>query len=305
MIALQVESLTKRYGSVVGVDEVSFAIEPGEVFGYLGPNGSGKTTTLRCIMGLLKPTQGECRVMGQIVRQGHATQHPCIGYLPGDFRIWPQLTARRALRMMSNLGKADLTEKNRDELAEKLDLNLDRHIGDLSKGNRQKVGVILAFQHKPRLLILDEPTIGLDPLIRQTVMELICQAAREGASVLLSSHDLAEVAAVCDRAAILRRGRLVELAPIQRIVQQGQKRLKIWLKKDTPVAALPAAIKNEIHIVQEEAGVLAISYQGSVDPVLKWIAQFPVERIATPETPLEEAFIQYYSRDPEQQGGKP
>ncbi|MBN1126455.1 MAG: ABC transporter ATP-binding protein [Sedimentisphaerales bacterium] len=304
MNPLQVESLTKRYGSVIGVDEVSFTMEPGEVFGYLGPNGSGKTTTIRCIMGLLKPTQGQCLVMGQTVQQGQATQHSHIGYLPGDFRIWPQLTARRALQILGRLGNTEQTEIRCNELAEKLDLNLDRRVGDLSKGNRQKVGVILAFQRKPRFLILDEPTIGLDPLVRQTVMELICQAARDGASVLLSSHDLAEVAAVCDRAAILRQGRLVELAPISRIVQQGQKRLKIWLKQNTPVPSIPVALTNEIRIIQEEPGVLQISYQGSVDPVLKCIAKLPVERIATPETSLEDAFIQYYSRNPAQQEDK-
>ena len=291
-------SLTKWYGSTRAVDGVSFAIEPGEVFGYLGPNGSGKTTTIRCLMGLLRPTGGDCRILGETIRHGLATQHPEIGYLPGDFRIWPNLRAERALSILARLGNdGEKVSVRRKELAERLGLDLDRPVGDLSKGNRQKVGVAFAFQHRPRVLILDEPTIGLDPLVRQTVLDLIREAAGDGAAVLLSSHDLAEVAAVCGRAAIIRKGRLAELAPISSIVQQGRRRLKVWLAAGTQVPALPGDLKPVARIVGTETGVMEIAYQGAADPLLKWLARFPVERIATPETSLEEAFMQYYSND--------
>jgi ABC-2 type transport system ATP-binding protein len=301
MKVLQVESLTKRYGSVTGVDDVSFAVEQGEIFGYLGPNGSGKTTTIRCMMGLLKPTHGGCSIFSERIRPGRATQHRRIGYLPGDFRFWQRLSARSALSMLAALGDNTEAKKRQEQLAERLELDLNRRVGDLSKGNRQKVGVIYAFGHRPDILILDEPTIGLDPLVRQTVLELIREAADDGATVLLSSHDLAEVTAVCGRAAILRQGRLVELASISKIVQEGQRRLKVWLIEGAPIPDLSINKPPQVRLIQKEPGEFEIVYQGSADPVLKWIAQLPVDRIATPQTSLEDAFIQYYRDETEQE----
>ena len=296
MNTLEVISLTKRYGAVRGVEDVTFAIKPGEIFGYLGPNGSGKTTTIRCIMGLLQPTEGETRVLGERVAPGRATYHSRIGYLPGDFRTWPELTARRSLSMLAALGEGNHAATRRGELAARLDLDLDRPVGDLSKGNRQKVGVVYAFQHRPDVLILDEPTSGLDPLMRQIVLDLIREAAEAGATVLLSSHDLSEVSAVCSRAGILREGRLVELAPISRIVQQGERRLKVWFVEGAQVPPLPVDRLPGVRVVEQRPGVLHIAYQGTADAVLRWIAQFPVDRIATPQTSLEEAFFRYYRR---------
>jgi len=311
---LEVRSLTKYYGSVRGVENLTFAIESGEIFGYLGPNGSGKTTTLRCIMGLLKPTGGVCRVFGEQVVAGRATHHLRIGYLPGDFRIWPRLTARRALKMLAALGNRDRARARREELAERLGLDLDRPVGDLSKGNRQKVGVIYAFQQytfssqfrfsdenkiNRTLLILDEPTIGLDPLMRQIVLDLIREAADAGATVLLSSHNLSEVAAVCGRAGILREGRLVEVAPISDILQQGEHHLEVWFADGDMVPKVPAEQLPGVRLIQQQPGMLHLAYQGSSDAVLKWLAQFPVERIATPQTSLEEAFMQYYKQQPD------
>jgi ABC-2 type transport system ATP-binding protein len=295
MKAIEVNALTKRYGSARGVEDLSFSMEQGEVFGYLGPNGSGKTTTLRCLMGLLRPTQGHCLIMGQCVVPGRATQHTHIGYLPGDFHIWPAYTARKSLTLLAALGRVEALRQ--EELARRLDLDLNRRVRTLSKGNRQKVGVIYAFQHQPDILILDEPTIGLDPLMRQVVLDLIREAARDGATVLLSSHDLSEVAAVCERAAILREGRLIELAPISEIVQQGRQQLKVWFAKGSKVPALDTGQLEGVRVLQQEDNTLRIAYQGSAVTVLKWLAQFPVDRITTPQTSLEEAFMQYYQKE--------
>lgn len=302
MAAIEIESLTKWYGRTRGVEEVIFAIERGEVFGYLGPNGSGKTTTIRCLMGLLRPSGGEARVLGERVAPGRGTQHARIGYLPGDFRIWGRAKARRSLGLLAALGSDGSTARRR-ELAARLELNLDRAVGDLSKGNRQKVALISAFQHRPQVLVLDEPTAGLDPLMRQTALDLIREAAAGGAAVLLSSHDLSEVSAVCSRAAILREGRLVEMAPIAQIIKQGEHRLKIWFRdgvlvRDVPIAQLPG-----VRIVEQEPGMLHVAYQGAADAILKWAAQFPVDRVATPQTSLEEAFIQYYRQPPNAESG--
>ena len=297
MKAIEIKALTKRYGKSRGVENLSFDIASGEIFGYLGPNGSGKTTTIRCLMGLLRPTSGDCYVLGRQVIPGRAANHSRIGYLPGDFRIWPGRTARKSLELMANLGNGQNANKSRNELADRLNLDLDRKVNALSKGNRQKVGIIFAFQHQPEVLILDEPTIGLDPLIRQVVMDLIREAAQEGATVLLSSHDLSEVAAVCGRAAILREGKLVELAPISNIVRQGHRHLKVWFVKGTKVPDPPTDKLPGVRVIQKDSDTLQIAYQGTADAVLKWLAQFPIDRIATPQTSLEEAFMQYYQKE--------
>jgi ABC-2 type transport system ATP-binding protein len=247
-------------------------------------------------MGLLRPTSGEVRVLGQRVAAGRATQHARIGYLPGEFRLWRRISARSALRLLARLGGSDHAKRRRKELAERLDLDLDRPVGDLSKGNRQKVAVIYAFQHQPEVLILDEPTIGLDPLVRQVVLDLIREAAEAGAAVLLSSHDLSEVSVVCGRAGILRQGRLVEVAPIARIVQQGEHRLKVWFAGGTMVPDVPTDRLPGVRVIQQKPGMLHLAYQGTCDAVLKWITQFPVDRIATPQTSLEDAFMQYYKQ---------
>jgi len=302
MKAIEVETLTKRYGSARGVENLSFAIERGEIFGYLGPNGSGKTTTIRCLMGLLRPSGGGCRVLGHRVEPGRGTQHARLGYLPGEFRIWPGRSARKSLKLLARLGNGDEVDMRQEELAERLDLDLDRRVGALSKGNRQKVGVIYAFQHQGDVLILDEPTIGLDPLVRQVVLDLIREAAEAGATVLLSSHDLSEVAAVCGRAAILREGRLIELAPISEIIRKGERHLRVWFLKGAEVPDPPVDVPAGVRVIRQDAVSLHLAYHGAADAALKWLARFPVDRIATPETSLEDAFIQYYRREDAHEG---
>jgi ABC-2 type transport system ATP-binding protein len=293
MPTLEVNLLSKSYGPIRAVDGVSFSIEPGEIFGYLGPNGSGKTTTIRCIMGLLRPSAGQVRVFGQPIVSGRGTGHADIGYLPGEFRIWPGLKAGYSLATLSGLAGKDTAKAHRRELARRLELNLDRPVGTLSKGNRQKVGILYAFEHRPRLLVLDEPTSGLDPLVRQVVLDLIREAAADGAAVLLSSHDLAEVSAVCGRAGIIREGKLVEVAPISQIVQHGSRRLVIWFRDPAFVPEKPGDNLG-IRLIEQKPGMIQIAYQGQCDPVLRWVAQWPVDRIATPDTSLEEAFMQYF-----------
>ena len=247
-------------------------------------------------MGLLRPSGGEVRILGSRVVPGRATEHARVGYLPGEFRVWPRPNARRVLHMLAALGGRDHDTARRNELAKRLGLDLRRPIGDLSKGNRQKVAVIYAFQHRPDVLILDEPTAGLDPLMRQAVLDLIREAADAGAAVLLSSHDLTEVSAICTRAAILREGCLVKTAPIAEIIQQGEYRLKVWFMDGTPVPDVPVDRLPGVRVVERQAHMLHIAYQGTSDAILKWIAQFPIDRISTPQTSLEEAFMQYYQQ---------
>jgi ABC-2 type transport system ATP-binding protein len=294
MATLEVRNLTKWYGPVCGIEEVSFSLEPGEIFGYLGPNGAGKTTTIRCIMGLLRKSRGEVFLWGEPVVPGRGTQHARIGYLPGEFRLWPGYPARRSLEVLAGLGGGDASDRRREILAERLALNLDRQVGTLSKGNRQKVAVIYAFQNQPEFLVLDEPTSGLDPLVRQVVLDLIREAAQGGATVLLSSHDLSEVRAVCGRAGILRAGRLVEVGSIASIVQKGEHQLKAWFVDGTLAPPLPLNELPGVRVIEQHPGMVHLAYHGACEGVLRWLARFPVDRLSTPETSLEEAFIEYY-----------
>ncbi len=295
MYALEFQSLTKWYGDTLGVEDISFAVEPGEIFGFLGPNGAGKTTSIRCAMGLMRPTSGEIFLLGEQCRAGRATRHARIGYLPGDFRIWTAPTARRTLTMLAALGPgAGAANSRRADLSERLGLKPDRSVWTLSKGNRQKVGIINAFQHRPDLLILDEPTTGLDPLVRQSVWQLIREAAAGGAAVLLSSHDLTEVETVCSRAAVLRAGRLVHLGPVSGLVEQGETRMKVWFQDAGPIPSFPTSEIPNVRLVEQNGGFLCLAYHGQPDALLKWIARYPVERMEMPEPSLEEAFAQYY-----------
>jgi len=220
-------------------------------------------------MGLLRPSRGGVYILGERVMPGRGTQHARIGYLPGDFRAWGRAKGLRMLELLASLGGGAGVAARRRELADRLDLDLGRAVGDLSKGNRQKVALIAAFQHQPDVLVLDEPTAGLDPLLRQTAWDLIREAAGGGAAILLSSHDLGEVAAVCGRAAILREGRLVENAPIDRIVQQGEHRLKVWFRDGNLVGELSAAHLPGVRIVERGPGMLHLAYQGTADALLK------------------------------------
>jgi len=297
MTALEIRSLTKWYGGARGVENVTFALQPGEVFGYLGPNGSGKTTTLRCLMGLLAPSSGELHVLGHPVVPGQGTQHHRMGYLPGEFRLWPAPRAGDSLQTLGALGHHKGIPRRRQELAERLDLDLNRPVRSLSKGNRQKIGVIYAFQHQPEILILDEPTSGLDPLMRQVVLDLIQEAAEGGATTLLSSHDLSEVAAVCGKAGILREGRLVHLSSLSEMLRQEAHPLRAWFTDRELLPALAPELSVRVQVVHQQPGMIHLSYRGPVDDILKWVARFPVDRIEIPRISLEQAFIHYFSKN--------
>jgi ABC-2 type transport system ATP-binding protein len=202
---LKAEQLTKFYGEARGVVDLDFSVEAGEVFGFLGPNGAGKTTTIRIVLDLIRPTRGRLSVFGLDSTRDSVEIRRRIGYLPGDLRLYERLTPRELLQFFSHLrGLAGLARG--ELLAERLDLDLDRRIKELSRGNRQKVGLVQAFMHEPDLIVLDEPTNGLDPLVQETFYELVGEVTAAGGTVFLSSHALAEVQHVADRVALIRAG---------------------------------------------------------------------------------------------------
>ena len=288
--AIRAERLTKMYGRDRGVVELDFSAAAGEVFGFLGPNGAGKTTTIRLILDLIRPTEGRIEVFGRDPRRDVALRRR-IGYLPGDLRLYERLTARELcryfahLRRLRGLGRAE-------EYADRLDLPLDRAIGSLSKGNRQKVGLVQAFMHEPDLLVLDEPTAGLDPLIQQTFYGIVADARRAGATVFLSSHVLPEVQHVADRVALIRNGGLVMTAAVDQLRARAFARVEVAFAAAPPAAAF-AGVAG-VREIERHGQTVLFALQGEADPLIKALAGFRVLGIDSHEADLEDIFLDLY-----------
>ena len=288
--AIRAERLTKLYGKARGVLDLSFAVNAGEVFGFLGPNGAGKTTTIRLILDLIRPTRGRVEVFGADPRRDAALRRR-IGYLPGDLRLYERLTARELcsyfahLRGLRRLGRAE-------EYAARLELPLDRPIGSLSKGNRQKVGLVQAFMHEPDLLVLDEPTAGLDPLIQQTFYTLVADARAAGATIFVSSHVLPEVQHIADRVALIRDGQLVLVASVDELRARAFARVEATFATAPPLGAF--AQISGVREIDRHGKTVLFALQGEIDPLLKALARFRVLSLDSHEADLEDVFLSLY-----------
>jgi ABC-2 type transport system ATP-binding protein len=288
---IRLEGLTKFYGRHRGVMDLELEVYPGEVFGYLGPNGAGKTTTIRLLLDLIRPTRGRAVVLGGDPRADGPRLRRQVGYLAGDPALYRRMTGRQLLTYLAHLREmADLGPV--EEMAERLELDLERPIGDLSRGNRQKVALVQAMMHSPRLLVLDEPTAGLDPLMQREFYRLVAEAKREGRTVFLSSHVLSEVERIADRVGIVREGRLVVVEGLEELKAKALRRLEIHFAGPVPrdeFAALPG-VQN----VVVEDGLLHCTAVGSVDRLMKTAARYEVTNVVSHEADLEELFLRYY-----------
>lgn len=286
---VEFHGVTKRYGRRRGIEDVSFEVQVGEVFGYLGPNGAGKTTTIRLILDLLRPTEGRVRVLGSDPRFPEVRAR--IGYLPGELALYDDLTGSELFTFFDHLrGNGWLEHAHR--LAERLQLDPSRRIGELSRGNKQKVGLVCALMHRPELLILDEPTSGLDPLIQQEVYRILDEARAGGTTVLFSSHVLTEVERVADRVGIIRQGRLVEVAPLEQLKARARRRFAITFAGPVPIDEL-ARIDGVSHI-QVDGSVASCVVEGSVDALIKVLARHEVVNLTSHGADLEGLFLSYY-----------
>jgi ABC-2 type transport system ATP-binding protein len=285
------DSLTKRYGAARGIDDVSMNIEPGEVFGFLGPNGAGKTTTIRTLLDLLHPTSGTARIFGLDSRRASRAIRARVGNLPGDFTCDPRLSGREllafcaAVRGLSGLGAASV-------LAQRFEADLDRPAGELSRGNRQKIGVIQALFHTPELLILDEPTTGLDPLMQEEFLAVIAEHRERGGTVFLSSHDLDEVQRACDRVAIIRTGRLVAVEHVANL--RGRSYRRVAIEFATAVDPDDFAHIPGISGIRADGRTLSFRAQSDLDAVVKAAARHTVVDMEITEPTLEEIFLTFY-----------
>ncbi len=290
---IETDRLTKRYGGSRGIDDVSIGVEQGEVYGFLGPNGAGKTTTIRTLLDLLHPTSGSARLFGLDSRRESREIRARLGNLPGDFTCDPALTGRELLRFCAEArGLRDLGSAS--ELAQRFEAELDRRIGDLSRGNRQKVGLIQALFHAPELLVLDEPTTGLDPLMQEEFLAIIVEFRGRGGTVFLSSHDLDEVERVCDRVAIIREGRI---SAVERVAElRGRAYHHVSIEFESAIDAGEFAGIPGVSELEADGSRVSFKASGALDPVIKTAARHRVIDMELTEPTLEEIFLTYYGR---------
>ncbi len=295
-ITIQTENLTKHYGDVEALIDLTLDIHAGEVFGFLGPNGAGKTTMIRTILDEIRPTAGRASILGLDSHQDSVAIRRKIGYVPGDLAMYPNLTGRDTLTYFANLrGGVDWSYV--DQLAETLEADLAKKVGDLSSGNRQKVGLIQAFMNRPEVLIMDEPSSGLDPLMQRAFQSMMRDAAHAGRTVFLSSHTLSEVQRVADRVGIIRHGRLIAVESVSELRSKAMRRVELEFGTDVDAAYFEAVPGVSDVIVDNHRAVF--SYEGKMAGLLKVVAdRYDVVDISTQEADLEEIFLTYY-RDEE------
>jgi beta-exotoxin I transport system ATP-binding protein len=292
---IETHQLTKRYGSARGIDDVDLHVESGEVFGFLGPNGAGKSTTIRTLLDFQRPMSGSAEVFGLDSRRESVAIRARVGYLPGDLKLFERMTGAQHLAWFSRARGAHHAAVT-DDLVARFDVEMDRPVGELSKGNRQKVGLLLAFAQAPELLILDEPTSGLDPLMQAEFERLVRETAAGGRTVLLSSHSLAEVQRVADRVAIIRDGRLVVTDTVEHLRARAP-RVMGFRFPGTP-DPLPFRRLGGVGNVEVHDNNLDLQVTGGVAPVLEAALAQGVVDVTAHHADLEELFLAYY-RDTE------
>ena len=294
--AVRTSGLRKEFRGTVALQGLDLVVPTGSVFGYLGPNGAGKTTTIRLLTGLLRPTSGTAEVLGLDVADRPDDVQRRVGYLPGRFVAYADLSGGDYLRYLACLrGGVEWTDV--EVLAERFDLDLSRRIGQLSHGNQQKIGLVQAFMHRPDLLVLDEPTTGLDPIMQAEFLSLVTEVSRGGATVFLSSHILSEVEAVADTVAILREGTLARTATIPELRARVVRRWDVTFAAEVPLEVLRGIPQVTDLRVRDRTAHLALA--GSADALLRAITPYGVENIETHEADLTEVFLRYYTREEE------
>jgi ABC-2 type transport system ATP-binding protein len=288
---IKTEHLTKNYGEHRGITDLDLEVEPGEIFGFLGPNGAGKTTTMRILLDLIRPTSGRAEVFGIETTADPVAIHRRVGYLPGEFDLYDRLTGAQTITYFANL-RGGVDEAYVKQLVERLDLDPSRRFKEYSKGNKQKVGLVVALQHKPDLLILDEPTSGLDPLIQQAFFEIVRETRADGRTIFLSSHIIDEVDRTCDRVAIIREGRLVQVDRIEAIRRLSFHHVELTFS--APVEAGVFATLENVSDVTVTGHVISMRVSGPIGAVIAAAAGHGLVDVVSREPNLEDVFLAQY-----------
>ncbi|WP_338751352.1 ABC transporter ATP-binding protein [Janibacter alittae] len=289
--AITMEGLTKHYGDFVAVKDLDLEINRGEIFGFLGPNGAGKSTTIRTLLDQIRPTSGRARIFGLDSHTDSLRIRSDVGYVPGDLALYPKLTGAQTLKYFARL-RGGVDQSYVDELAERLQADLSRKVGEYSTGNRQKVGLIQAFMHKPELLILDEPNAGLDPLVQQEFHAMLREVRDDGRTVFLSSHTLSEVERVANRVGIIREGELVAVERITDLKAKAIRRLDLEFAQ--PVPADLFARVDAVREATVDGQHASIAFDGPINPVLHAAMGHELVDLHTRDADLEEIFLAYY-----------
>ena len=294
MSEIRLESLGKRYGTSGGfaLQDITLGVKGGEVYGFLGPNGAGKSTTIRLLMNFLRPTAGKASINGLDCQSDSVVLKRDVGYLSGDFAVYPKMTGQQYLDYMGAL-QPNTDRRYRDTLAKQFKADLRKPMGELSRGNRQKVGIIQAFMHKPSVLILDEPTSGLDPLMQEAFYTLIRDAKDRYAAIFVSSHILSEVQKVCDRIGIIRDGKLITEKNIGEMADYASQTFEITFKNKAPTAALKKIPDSKL--VSSDGQQVRIHMYGSLTPLFTVLSKHEVASLDAQNLDLEEAFIELYA----------
>jgi beta-exotoxin I transport system ATP-binding protein len=296
--AIQAEGLTKYFGEVIGVEDLSFTVAQGEVYGFLGANGAGKTTTIRLLLDLLRPTRGRVTVRGFDCQRQSLEARRQIGYLPGDFPVYPDLTAGGYLDYLATLDGRSVSRRYLQELLARFDvsaLDLRRRLRDQSHGMKQKIGIIQALMGGAPVLVLDEPTAGLDPLMVQAFRELLDTLKKDGdTTVFLSSHMLTEVEATCDRIGVIRAGRMVATGTIQELKRHAARRMTVDFRESVANRTLPSLPGVELLHRTEHQWILSV--RGPVGPLIQILASYPVHDVSLEEFNLEEYVVKHYAK---------
>jgi ABC-2 type transport system ATP-binding protein len=294
---IKLEDLHKYYGKVHALRGLNLTVKPGEVFGFLGPNGAGKTTTIRCMLDLIRPNRGTISIMGFDPQKRPQQVKAKVGYLPGDLSMDGSFTARKFFRHLRRL-RGELRDWSELlDLADRLDLPMDQKIETLSQGNRQKVGFIQAFIGQVPLMMLDEPTLGLDPLMQQEVLNIIREEAQQGTTIFFSSHILSEVQKIAARVGIIRKGELVEIAQTDDLINRAL--TQVLVQFSDPVSEDAFGHLANIKILRVNEGQHAYTFEvaGEMDGLIKTLAKFTVSDLAIHRPSLEEVFLKYYKDD--------
>ncbi|WP_283476303.1 ABC transporter ATP-binding protein [Rhodococcus sp. H29-C3] len=289
--AIRTDRLTKQFGAFTAVCDLDLEVERGEVFGFLGPNGAGKSTTIRTLLDQIRPTSGRARILGMDSHKDSLKIRSAIGYVPGDLALYPKLTGAETLRYFARL-RGGVDHKYVDQLAERLQADLSKKVGDYSTGNRQKIGLIQAFMHKPDLLILDEPTAGLDPLVQREFNTMLHEVREEGRTVFLSSHTLSEVERVAGRVGIIREGRLVAVERIADLQAKAIRRLDIEFAE--PVSPELFAQVDTVREVTVDGTHVTVAFDGPINGILAAAMSHELVDLHTRDADLEEIFLAYY-----------
>lgn len=290
---LEFDRVTKRFGQTVALDDLSMTLQQGEVVGLLGSNGAGKTTALRVLLGLIKPTSGQATVYGYDSWKDPVAVHQRLAYVPSEFNVWPNLTGGQILDLLGSLyGGYDA--EIRQHYTERFVFEPDKKGRTYSKGNRQKIALIAALMTRADLLVMDEPTSGLDPILEQEFQSVLREAKSRGQSVLLSSHVLTEVETACDRVAILRNGRLVEYGTLQELRHLSARTVEATYRGTAPVLDQVPGVED----IEMENGLLRLQITGSTDPLIKALARSEITSLQVREPTLEELFHSYYGEEP-------